>query len=68
MKYDGPWSPAEPSLWTEKLPPERLEDMGFVVTPLDRRRTPSPPGRRHRPLANRSIRAHGMYGVPLLLP
>lgn len=68
VKYDDPWAEAETVLWREKLRQERLEDLGFVVvrwTGAELHRNPDTVVAR---LAERSRRAHDLYGAPLLVP
>ncbi|SDU74492.1 type IV toxin-antitoxin system AbiEi family antitoxin domain-containing protein [Jiangella alkaliphila] len=67
VKYDDPWSTAETVLWKEKLRQERLEDLGFVVTRWTGAEIHRDPDAVVARLAERSRRAHEMYGVPMLV-
>ncbi|WP_053202834.1 type IV toxin-antitoxin system AbiEi family antitoxin domain-containing protein [Jiangella muralis] len=68
VKYDDPWSTAEPVLWQEKLRQERLEDLGFVVTRWTGAELHHDPDAIVARLVARSRRAHDLYGVPPLVP
>lgn len=67
VKYDDPWATEEPVLWREKLRQERLEDLGFVVTRWTGAEIHRDPDAVVARLAERSRRAHEMYGVPMLV-
>lgn len=67
VKYDDPWNTAEPVLWKEKLRQERLENLGFVVTRWTGAEIHRDPDAVVARLAERSQRAHDMYGAPLLV-
>ncbi|RIQ34782.1 type IV toxin-antitoxin system AbiEi family antitoxin domain-containing protein [Jiangella rhizosphaerae] len=68
VKYDDPWSTGEPVLWKEKLRQERLENLGFVVTRWTGAEIHRDPDAVMARLAERSRRAHDMFGAPLLVP
>ncbi|WP_232827589.1 DUF559 domain-containing protein [Jiangella endophytica] len=68
VTYDDPWTTDEPVLWKEKLRQERLEDLGFVVTRWTGAEIHRDPDAVVARLAERSRRAHDLYGAPLLVP